>query len=91
MSITENETGVTSQMPIAKIIEKARAYQFEDATGLVNLGELLERQFTAIKAAHRFFREAMPQINIKDSAMDANAIDAWNKAEIAISRVILSE
>lgn len=40
----------------------------------------------AAAAADRFFREAMPLMNIRDSALDANAIDAWNKAEIAISK-----
>jgi hypothetical protein len=40
----------------------------------------------AVEAADRFFREAMPQMNIKQSALDANAIDAWNKAEIAIAK-----
>ncbi|WP_156478008.1 hypothetical protein [Acetobacter malorum] len=86
---TQEDRDTKTPMPIDRIIEKARAYQFEDATGLVNLGDLLERQHAAIRAAHRFFREAMPQINIKSSAMDANAIDAWNKAEIAIGRAML--
>jgi hypothetical protein len=42
----------------------------------------------AIIATDRFFREAMPKMNIKDSCLDANAIDAWNKAEIAVSRAV---
>lgn len=41
----------------------------------------------AFDAAERFFREAMPQINIGASAMDGNAIDAWNMAEIKIQRI----
>lgn len=40
----------------------------------------------AHKACDRFFREAMPQINIGASAMDANAIDAWNMAEVKTAR-----
>jgi enoyl-[acyl-carrier-protein] reductase (NADH) len=42
----------------------------------------------AVEAADRFFREAMPQMNVKQSALDANAIDAWNKAEIAIAKAM---
>ena len=39
-----------------------------------------------VVACDRFFREAMPKMNVADSALDANAIDAWNKAEIAVSK-----
>lgn len=42
----------------------------------------------AVIAADRFFREAMPKMNIADSFLDANAIDAWNKAELAISAAL---
>ena len=42
----------------------------------------------ALTAADRFFREAMPKMNIADSFLDANAIDAWNKAELAISAAL---
>jgi|GEM_PF-3437225 len=42
-------------------------------------GELVE----AVRACDRFFRESMPLMNVANSCLDANAIDAWNKAEIA--------
>ncbi|WP_453971129.1 hypothetical protein [Amorphus sp. MBR-141] len=42
----------------------------------------------AIEASARFFREAMPKMNVGASALDANAIDAWNKAECAIGRAV---
>lgn len=46
----------------------------------------VEAKDAMLAACERFFREAMPQINIRASAMDANAIDAWNLAELAIQR-----
>ena len=46
----------------------------------------VERLREVFAACDRFFREAMPKMNIGQSALDANAIDAWNKAEIVMSR-----
>lgn len=39
-----------------------------------------------LEASDRFFREAMPKMNIAKSPLDANAIVAWNEAELAIAR-----
>lgn len=73
-------------MKIEKIIERARVYQFEDADGCVNLGAVLEQQRTAVEAAERFFREAMPLIKV--SSLDVTVIEAWNKAEVAIANAM---
>lgn len=64
----------------------ARLYIREDADQ--SSPEDLQPLRGAVLAADRFFREAMPQINIADSCLDANAIDAWNKAELAISKAM---
>lgn len=42
----------------------------------------------AVEACDRFFRETMPQMNVVASVLDANAIAAWNAAEVAAARVI---
>ena len=34
----------------------------------------------------RFFEVAMPKMNVAGSALDAEAIDAWNQAELAVAR-----
>ena len=39
----------------------------------------------AVVAADRFFREAMPKMNVADSCLDANEIEAWNLAELAVA------
>lgn len=44
--------------------------------------------FSAVAACDRFFREAMPLMNVRNSALDANAIDAWNRAEIAVRAAV---
>lgn len=42
----------------------------------------------SVRTTDRFFRECLPKLSVKDSALDANAIDAWNKAEVAMSKAI---
>ena len=51
--------------------------------------EELSRMAHAADAAvkcQRFFEVAMPKMNIANSALDAEAIDAWNQAELAVAR-----
>lgn len=50
----------------------------------------VEKVREAIVACDRFFREAMPKMNVAGSALDANAIDAWNMAEVHVARAICS-
>lgn len=42
----------------------------------------------AVRAADTFFRVAMPKMNVGASALDAEAIAAWNAAEIAVSKAL---
>jgi hypothetical protein len=48
----------------------------------------MQEIISAIVSMDRFFREAMPKMNIADSFLDANAFDAWNIAEIAASKAM---
>ena len=44
--------------------------------------------FSAVAACDRFFRISMPQMNVRDSALDAEAIDVWNRAEVAVRAAV---
>lgn len=47
--------------------------------------EQSEANALAVEACERFFAVAIPQMNVRDSALDADAIEAWNKAELAVA------
>lgn len=65
--------------------EKLEADKAELVEALNGVTSVAKRRALVIRACDKFFKEAMPKMNVKDSFLDANAIDAWNKAEVAIA------
>lgn len=45
-----------------------------------------ELDVKAVIAAARFFAVVMPKMNVGASALDADALSAWNEAEVAVSQ-----
>lgn len=69
-----------------ELIARAEVYVLCSKSGdEVNLGQVISELIEVADAAERFFSESMPLMNVRDSALDANAIDAWNKAECALA------
>ncbi len=52
------------------------------------MADRVKRLEDAVRAASRFFTEAMPKMNVHRSGLDASTLVAFYEAEVAISKAM---